>query len=338
MKNALIKSAISLHKLWKTPRTEKSNRILVFSTTGVGDTLWGTPAIRAIKKQYPDAHLSVLTSSVGRQLLLHNPHIDKILTTFQPELKKQLQQIRADTALIFHISQRVMMPLSYFSGAGRIIGSEGINKGLDSLLTQTLEKRYEHEIERRLRLAKEIGTLSDGPEMEIFLTEKERKSVASYLKSKRPIIAIHPGAKDRFKQWPPHLFAEVGRKANATILITGGKDEIPLAQTLSQQIPGSISLAGRLSLRELAALIEGVDLFLTNDTGPMHIAFAMQTQTIALFGPTDPHLCGPHRYKKATVFARPPTCTPCLRKKCIDPFCMRQISPREVLTKISELL
>lgn len=219
------------------------------------------------------------------------------------------------------------MPLSYLSNAHRIIGSAGINKGLDDLLSDTIDKQYEHEIARRLRLIEKLGIPPAGGEMEIFLTDEERKKVPKF---SGPILAIHPGAKDRFKQYPPRLFAKAAKNFKGTILITGGKEEMALCANVAAEIPGSISLAGKLSLRALAALIESADLFLTNDTGPMHIAFAMKTKTIALFGPTDPHLCGPYEYKNATILRAQPTCTPCLRKACRDPFCMRQISPSQI--------
>lgn len=328
MKNLLIKRAITLHELCHRKKNpSNSSRYLIFSTTGVGDTLWGTPAIRAIKKHNPNAHLSVLTSPMGKQLLLNNPYIDQLITIKEPELRKKIQSIKADTAIIFHISQRVMMPLSYLSKASHIIGSAGINKGLDSILTECVEKNQEHEIARRLRLVEKMGIPPTGNEMEIFLTESERKKVAKF---PGPILAIHPGSKDRFKQYPPHLFAKAAKNFQGTILITGGKEEVALCESVAKEIPGSISLAGKLSLRALAALIESVDLFLTNDTGPMHIAFSMKTKTIALFGPTDLNLCGPYDYKNATVLRAPPTCTPCLKKKCQDPFCMRQISPSQI--------
>lgn len=171
--------------------------------------------------------------------------------------------------------------------------------------------------------------------MEIFLTDTERSHAPALPK---PLIAIHPGSKDLFKQYPPHLFAEVGKKLSGTVVITGGKDEVALCEEVANAIPGSTSLAGKFSLRELAALIEKCNLFITNDTGPMHIACAMKTKTIALFGPTDPKLCGPYQNENTTVLQRSPTCTPCLRKKCLDPFCMHQISPYDVVNEISSLI
>jgi ADP-heptose:LPS heptosyltransferase len=84
----------------------------------------------------------------------------------------------------------------------------------------------------------------------------------------------------------------------------------------------------------MAALIEKLDLLITNDTGPMHIGFAMETPTFALFAPTDPNLCGPYKINHAVVIQKPQTCIPCLRKACASPFCMEQISLENVYEAI----
>jgi ADP-heptose:LPS heptosyltransferase len=87
-----------------------------------------------------------------------------------------------------------------------------------------------------------------------------------------------------------------------------------------------------------AALIEKFNFFITNDTGPMHIAFAMKTPTIALFSATDPKRCGPYHAENVSVIYKNPTCIPCIRKRCRVPFCLEQISPEEVWADICEKL
>ena len=113
-------------------------------------------------------------------------------------------------------------------------------------------------------------------------------------------------------------------------VMTGSEKEAPLAESIASQISGARSIAGRLPLRSFAALIEKLDLFITNDTGPMHLSFAMETPTVALFSPTDPYLCGPYQCENAVAIKKRRACTPCLKKKCRLPFCMEQISPHEV--------
>ena len=336
MKNRLIKIALFFWDLFgfKKNPVGKNRRILIFSTTGFGDTLWGTPAIRAIKKSFPNCYLAILTSPVGRELLKENPHLDKIYTVKDPvflalpKLLWNLRHEKFDTVLLFHISQRPLPALAYLTGASELFATEGNNKGLDSLFTQLLPKKYQHEIERRLDMIKAIGAEPAGGEMEVHLTE-----VTKFDYGEKPLIVLHPGAKDKFKQWPVEHFITVGRELakEAQILVTGSADEVELTEKIAAEIPGAISLGGKLPVRKLAALMSRLKLLITNDTGPMHLAFAMQTPTIAFFAPTDPNLCGPYKIDFAKAFEAKKCCSPCLKKRCRIPFCLHQITPQEVV-------
>lgn len=335
------------------PKNAESPRILVVSTTGLGDSLWGTPAIHAIKTAYPKAHLALLTSPIGAELFRNSPYIDEVFTLKNPALPSciqlfpKLRQKQFDTALIFHLSQRPVLPLVSVCAPSQIIGTRGINKGLDSLLTKALEPKYEHEIERRLALAAAIGAPRQGAQMELFLTFEEKELIQNFLKEKRCenhplIVGIHPGAKDRFKQWDKRHFIALGKRLakekNARLFVTGSLDEKTLADSIANEIPGAESVAGKFPVRLTAALIGRFHLFLTNDTGPMHIAYAMKTPTFSLFAPTDPALCGPYEISHARWIQKPPTCHPCIRKGCRSPFCLEQISEEEAWNKVSELL
>ena len=340
MKNTFIKALLALAPKGKNPRSGEP-RILVVSTTGVGDSLWGSPAIRALRKKHPQGYIALLTSPIGKQLFQNNPYLDEIFTLTNSALLSSIRLLGAlrkktfDTALIFHLSQRPILPLVSLTGPSKIVGTEGINKGLDHLLTDPIKQSPIHEIQRRLNIA---GCEDSSPEMELFLTEDENETALKHLPNTHLIIGMHPGAKDKFKQWDPKHFVELGRKLaqekGATLMITGDKGEAPLAEQIASSIPGAISVAGKLPVRTTAALIEKFDLFITNDTGPMHIAFAMGTPTLALFAPTDPKLCGPYQISHGTVLQKPRSCTPCIRKKCRSPFCMEQLSPDEVYEHI----
>ena len=340
MKNTLIKLLLALAPKRKNQR-KGAPRILVVSTTGVGDSLWGSPAIRALRKKHPKGYIALLTSPIGKQLFQNNPYLDEIFTLKSPALLSSIRLLGAlrkkafDTALIFHLSQRPILPLVSLAGPSKIVGTEGINKGLDYLLTDPIKQSPIHEIQRRLNIT---SCENSSPEMELFLTEDENETALKHLPNTHLIIGMHPGAKDKYKQWDPKHFVELGRKLakekGATLMITGDTGEAPLAEQIASSIPGAISVAGKLPVRVTAALIEKFDFFITNDTGPMHIAFAMGTPTLAVFSPTDPKLCGPYQISHGTTFQKPRTCTPCIRKKCRSPFCMEQISPDEVYERI----
>lgn len=340
--------ALNFLRQWKKKKTvssTESHRFLVVSTTGLGDTLWGTPALKALRANFPDAYIAVLTSEIGREVLKYNRHVDDLFVIKKQTLFSLIHlyfsvwKKKIHTALIFHTSQRPILPFCFLIGAQEIIGTEGINKGLDFLLTQALENKPMHEIARRMEIVRRVGACSLDSLIELFTSEEDEKQAIAFLEKHQvlpylPLIGIHPGAKDKFKQWDPECFIEVGNRLvqhlGCQIFVTGNQSEKELVEQVSSQIPGAISVYGQLPLRSLAGLIKKMSLMIVNDTGPMHMAFAMHTPTVALFTPTDPKLCGPYFATRAQIIEKKKTCTPCLKKKCHEPFCLLQISPDEV--------
>jgi ADP-heptose:LPS heptosyltransferase len=147
------------------------------------------------------------------------------------------------------------------------------------------------------------------------------------------MVALHPGAKDGFKQWPASHFIELGNRLvqnlGCRIIVTGTPSEKSLVESIVSHIEGAAA-ATDLPLLAAAALIKRMALMIANDTGPMHLAFAMKTPTIGLFTPTNPDLCGPYLAENGFSIAKKTTCSPCLRKKCLEPFCLLQIGVQEV--------
>lgn len=350
VKNRLIKIALHLWK--KIFRSYEVNaedpRYLVVSTTGLGDTLWGTPAIKSLKKEQPNAYIAVLTTALGQEIFQSNPYVNQVCVLKKSlfstlKLLIKLRTASLQTALIFHTSQRLAIPLCIFGGVSRVIGSEKINKELDFLLTDSLPLENIHEIERRLNIVSRTSHQNKAPvqtskHLELFLSFEEEQEADRFLKKYSippyvPLVAIHAGAKDGFKHWPPSLYIDLAVRLKnhlgCHILLTGTPSEQILLEHLSRALPDAI-ICKDLPLRPFSALLKKLKLFITNDTGPMHLAFAMNTPTVALFGPTDPKLCGPYLATNVAIIKKRSTCTPCLKKKCLEPFCMLQISPEEV--------
>lgn len=326
------------------PAIPTPGRILVISTTALGDSLWATPALSALKKGFPTAHITVLTSPIGKELLLHNPNIDEILLLKQPLLPRffplllQLKRKRFDAALIFHASQRLILPLCALSSIPRIIGTSGINKGLDELLTIAVPPRYEHEIDRRFALIEQLGAKRGSTKLSYYLQPQEQLN----LKSKTPLIAFHPGSKEAYRRWPPSHFAAVGKaleeRFGCTIHLTGSPSERPLLEEIQRALPSALIVDRFTSVRMLAAFLNQMDLILSNDTGPFHLACALERPVIGIYVSTDPNLCGPHGAKTASILTRPRTCTPCLKRSCQDAFCFLQIGPKEAIELCKEKL
>ncbi len=351
LKNKILKSLVNALKP-KLPTLGDEKRFLILSTTGLGDTLWATPAIRALRQCYPTSYIGVITSPIGHEVLLHNRRIDELFVTADPlfrsliELYRKLRPKQITHVLNFHTSQRPMLPLASVLGALEIHGTQGINKGLDVLLSHPQDNEPMHEIQRRLKIAAAVGAHTLDSSMELFLSSEDEKAAEAFLNSLPfpsylPMIALHPGAKDKFKQWPPSHFAELGNRLiqnlGCRIIVTGTPNERELIESIASEIDGA-EIAVDLPLRAAAALIKKMDLMISNDTGPMHIAFAVKTPAIGIFTPTNPHLCGPYFADHALAIAKKPTCTPCLKKKCQEPFCLLQIGVQEVYDAATQLV
>jgi lipopolysaccharide heptosyltransferase II len=360
LKNALIKGIIRVYDWIGIKRWSSSGmpgRFLIVSTTGIGDTLWGTPAISALRETYPESYIGILTTRSGSELLLGNPDIDEIFIfrrglgsiIYLISLLGRIRARRFEVAFIFHASDRIIWPICSLSGPSEIIGVSGENKGLDFILTRAIEINSSevHELEKRLILVRGTGAETSNRSIKLVLTDRDRENAERFLQqsgvdNSSLLIGLHPGALKRFKRWPRENFVYVGRelarKSGAAIVITGSRDEETLTSEIAAHIEGAFSAAGRLSLRETAALIERMNLFITNDTGPMHIAFALGTPTVALFSPTDPKRCGPYETEGYIVINKPVTCDPCKAKSCYNPVCMEQITTEEVVEAAVRLL
>ncbi len=342
-KNRLILNGV---KLLARPRPAPRGpeKILLIATTALGDTLWATPALAALKKEFPAARLTVLTSPVGKDLLLHNPNIDKLIELREPlffrflPLLSLLKNEGFDTALIFHASQRMVLPLCALSGIPRIIGTFGINKGLDALLTDAVLPEKEHEIERRFRLIERLGAKRGSPELAYYLQPEEKLS----LPKEKPLVAFHAGSKEPFRRWPPSHFAAVGKELEkrfrCKIYLTGSPSERPILEEIRRHLPSASIEDHFPSVRNLAAFLNEMDLVLSNDTGPFHLACALKRPVIGIYVSTDPNLCGPYKAPTASILTRPRTCTPCLKRSCRDPFCFLQIGPEEAIELCSQKL
>lgn len=361
IKNSAIKSLVTLSRRYdfpkRVPLLSKPSKFLVVSTTGIGDTLWGTPAIRALKETYPESYIGVLTKSTGFELLNGNPFIDEFFIFDRGgrsifsllSLLKALRYRKFEIAFIFHASDRIIWPLVFFTGVGEILGFDKKIKGVDFVLTRPIQQTLHlHAIEERLTLVRQMGANTEQRTMELYLTGKEKDRVEQFLKDKGVekeslLVGLHPGAKNIYRRWPAEYFIKLGNalaeKLKCKVIITGSKMEKSLVNKISDNIDSSIPIAGDLSIREMAALIQLLSLYITNDTGPMHIALTMETPTVAMLSPSDPIYCGPYRSKgKYKMITKPPICTPCTYKNCNIPLCMEQITVEEVIAEAESLL
>jgi len=336
-KNELLRFLVRTVSSRQKPAPLSSpRRILAVSTTALGDTLWTMPALQSLRYAFPDAYIAALTSRLGLAVLDNNPWTDALYPLHHPLSLWRHLRAEFDTVLIFHASQRFVLPLCASLGASRVIAAAGQSKGLDDLLTSAVTAKHQHEIERRIDLVRCIDPEATSSPLSFFLKPEEKINLPGRW------IALHPGAKDSYKLWPIRHFAAVGKalqkELSCNILITGGPQELSLMQELSSLIPGSTLADHTLSLRKFAATLDAVDLLISNDSGPFHLASALRTPALAIYSPTDPALCGPYQCPTSLVCAKPRACSPCLRRRCLEPFCLLQIGPDEVIENALKLL
>lgn len=333
----------------------KVRRILVVSSTAIGDTLLSTPAIRAVRQEYPHARIIAHFNVKNRELFENNPHIDGIIPYhggyrrfFRTVL--EFRRHRFDLALIFHGNEPQATPMAYLSGAPFIMKIP-MPKQYGFLLSNRTncfsDPWSHHAIEVRLKTAELARCMSQDRRMVLIVDDEDRRWASAFLSASgvRPgdvVIGFQTGAATPQKTWPERSFIELGKRLLAMdghirIILTGSAGERPACEKMAREIgEGALSVAGIPTLKQLGALVEALTLLVTNDTGTMHIAVALQTPTVSLFCPTNPLGVGPIQDRDLhTVVHRDKPCSPCHSKKCDDPFCMGLIPVDDVFQAVS---
>ncbi len=333
----------------------EASHILLLNTTAMGDTLFCTPAIRAVRETFPEAKIISLVSPKAREVLLNNPNIDRFIDYIGrvnlpfffrlPGVIKGLRKERVDLSIVLDSNDPEAGPFSYLSGAPVRIGWH--ESRLSFLFTIPVKKRIEgmHIVDIKLRALESIGVKAVGRKPEIFLSEEEETKADRILRdeglSREAIVGIHPFGAKRYKWWPEEYVVSscnlLLEKYGYRTIIFGGNKERAFAEKMSGKISGKpLSAAGKLSIRESAALIKRCSFFVTTDSGPMHLAQAVGIPTIAIFGSTDPSSAGPTG-EKNIVLRKKIDCSPCKVYDCPHVSCMKAIGVEDVVDAIEEM-
>ena len=336
--------------------------VLVVSTTGLGDTVLSTPGIHAVRRTFPQAKITGHFHKKYIGLFKDHPDLDQVIPyhgTFNRRYKCFFSTIKAfrkekfDLVFIFHGNDPQVIPMAYLSGAPVILRRPSIGKFAFLLSNPQGEEDYfsEHAITGRLKTAQLAGCSVDDPRMVLSRKAFKSKELRLFyqklgLSAESPKVAFQVGASYAYKCWPENHFVDLGRKLlqknpQLTILLLGNRKEKQLCNRIIEGIHNSrvFNLAGKLSVGMIASFIQDIDLLVTNDTGPLHIAIALGTKTVSFFGPTSPELFGPLQdHDRHIIFYQKPDCKPCLQKKCRDPHCLSSISVDRVVSACEKQL
>lgn len=326
-------------------------RILIFNVNWIGDVLFSTPIIRCLRRAFPDSYIACIVPPRCYPILEDNPHLNEIIlfdeeTEFRGlpgmlRFSRQLAAKKFDTVFLLHRSfSRALVTV--LAGISQRIGYSSFKRFL--LLTHQRPAppvTSVHRIDYYLGVLEIAGLQTDQRDPELFVNHDDDRQVDVFLRShlgqKTPLlIGINPGGNWGPKRWNINAFAELASRCHAefgaAIIVTGGQQDVALVAAIRNRVP-VISAAGVLTIKQFAALCRRLDVFVTADSGPLHIATAAGARRIiALFGPTDPALTGPRPQARAIIIQKKSACViPCYRVACADNRCMQAIGVDDVL-------
>jgi len=324
-------------------------KILVRAPNWIGDSLLAVPALQSLSQNYPESEVWVAAKDWVKDLFISFPFISGIIPLADradlKTLRSTAQKLKGEafdtgllltnsfgSALLFALA-RIPNRWGYATDGRRFLLTRGVAPHAPG--------KTVHQARFYLDLVSALDMTTLAPALSFPLGEEEVHGAKELLASLGispgpPLIILNPGGYfGSAKRWPPERFGALAallqEREQAQVVIVGSQSEAPLAELIVDAlVTKPVILTGRTSLRQLAAVISLADLFVTNDSGPMHLANALGTPVLALFGPTDPEATAPFQEPSAYLHKAPP-CWPCAYRDCpIDHLCMESISPEEV--------
>jgi len=333
-------------------------RILVRGPNWLGDAVMCEPALRGLRKLFPDAQIALLVKPAVADLFAGHPALTRVLTydtkgrhaglSGKWALAGQLRRQGFDLAVLFQNAFEAAF-LTFLAGVPRRYGyaTDGRSLLLSDPIAAPDPRTLVHQVRYYWDLLKPLGLTGDPSAPELVVFPEEEQAMAGRfaqggLTATDVVVGINPGSTyGGAKRWLPERFAEVterlcrtireSREQQVSVVILGAKGEERLGREIAARLSSrSLVLSGATTIRELMAALKRCAMLLTNDTGPMHIASAFQVPIVAIFGPTDWRATSP--FGSAHVIVRQPVdCAPCLLRECpIDHRCMTRVTVDQV--------
>ncbi len=292
---------------------DQIQRILILRMGPLGETLLTTPVIRALRRRFPEGHIAYMAAPGREALVSENPNLDEVITysVSIPKLIYNMAKRSFQMAVVLQPTFRLVLH-TFLARIPFRIGFE-TNSGKGRLLHAAVPNNIDqHEAARYLDVVRGIGIEPDSHEPEMFVNARAQSWADDFLagvgvSSDRPLIGLNPGSGSESRRWSKTGFAQVGdrlhQKYDAQIFITAGDAEGALPHDVADLMSCSPVIVRGITPMQLGAILEKCRLYISNDTGPMHMSTAVKTPTIALFGASNPRQWGPH-WHPHTIIAR----------------------------------
>lgn len=340
-------------------RQETISNILVRSTNWIGDAVMTTPALRAIRESFPGARVTVLANSLVAPLFTVHGAVDDVIIYDRRgthaglggklRLARELKARRFDLAILLQNAIDAAL-IAWLGRIPRRMGYKTDGRGLFLTHGVPLDEktRQLHHVEYYLTMLSRFGIDTGDRSLNLATTPSEDASMAEYLRGHGIekgdfLLGINPGATyGAAKRWYPERFALVAEtlasRWGGKVVITGGGGEREIADEIERALRGRcLNLAGRTTVRSLMAVIKRCNFFVTNDSGPMHIAAAFDVPLVAIFGSTDNATTSPFS-DRTSIVRSDVDCAPCLLRECpTDHSCMTGVLVEDVVNAALEL-
>jgi heptosyltransferase II len=327
-------------------------RMLIRGTNWIGDAVMSEPALSAIRQAFPKADITLLVKPAIAELFQQHPAIDHLLVyehrgrharlSGKWALGSELRRGRFDVAILFQNAFEAAL-LAFLAGIPRRYGygTDGRAFLLSDAITAPNRTALAHQTQYYLDLLRPLGItpLPAAPRLFVSDSEEERMTqrlMEAGIQATERLIGINPGSTyGSAKRWLPERFAQAADRMveqfGGRVVIVGAAGEEALGQAIAEKMLSKpVVLSGRTSIRELMAVIKRCRPFVTNDTGPMHIAAAFGVPVVAIFGPTDFRTTSPFG-ETHQIVRQPVECSPCLLRECpIDHRCMTGVTVEHV--------
>lgn len=339
-------------------------RILVVRTDRIGDVVLSTPVLKALRENYPQSHIAIMVSPQARELLEDNPYLNEVIVYDKDKKDKgllgfwrfvmRLKKKKFDLAIVLHTKKRTNL-ISFLADIPKRAGYYDTKFGflLTDKIKDTRTLGLQHEVDYCLDVLRKLG-LQVKDRIPVLTVKSEQSQAALAILREAgiaqgdKIAAIHPGAscvskrwlKDRFVVLANHLVEDYGMKV---VLVAAGAEDVAIVDEIAKNTRYPVvNLSGKTTLAQLAAVLKRCAIFISNDSGPVHIASAVGTPVISIFGRNQAGL-SPVRWgplgKQGRYLHKEVGCSVCGAHKCAIGFdCLKAVTVEDVLKAVDDTL